>query len=101
MILGTSYQQVPARQGSGLPDDASPDPTSHSLPDYPKQQIPPSARMTKISRDLVDPEALRDAHLRFEEIEGFVIVSGVLDAEDIEDPAVKTWEIRGKPRQEG
>ena len=79
---------VPAGQGSGLPDDASLDPTSHSLPDYPKRRIPPGAWMTKISRDLVNPEALRDAHLRFEEIEGFVIVSGVPDAEDIEDLAV-------------
>jgi hypothetical protein len=34
---------------------------------------------------------LRDAHLRFEEVEGFVIVSGALDAEDIEDLAVNTW----------
>jgi hypothetical protein len=90
---------VPARQGSGLPVDDSLDPTSHSLPDYPKRQIPPGARMTKISRDLVNPEALRDAHLRFEEMEDFVIVSGVLDAEDIEDLAIKTWEIRGKPRR--
>jgi hypothetical protein len=89
---------APARHGSQIWGDDPLGPSSHSLTDYPRQQIPPGARMTKISRDLVNPAALRDAHMRFEEEDDFVIVSGVLDQDEIEELVVKTLEIRSKAK---
>lgn len=58
--------------------------------------IPPQARWTKISRMLVNPEALRKANERFEERDDYVIVLRVLPKEEIGKLAEKTVEIRGK-----
>lgn len=61
-----------------------------------KEGIPPGARWTKVSRILVNPEALERSHLRFEEREDYVIVLKVLSREEIEKLAERTREIRGK-----
>lgn len=61
-----------------------------------KEGIPPGARWTKVSRILVNPEALQKSNLRFEEREDYVIVLKVLSREEIEKLAEKTREIRGK-----
>lgn len=58
--------------------------------------IPPGARWTKISRQLVNPEALRQERERFEEREDSVIVLRVLTKEEIQILADKTRAIRGK-----
>jgi hypothetical protein len=58
--------------------------------------IPPGARWTKISRDLVNPQALEEAQERFEERLDCVIVLRVLTREDIEKLAKRTREIRGE-----
>lgn len=58
-----------------FPED--PNPTREGvapLKDAGKQGIPPGARWTKISRMLVNPEALERAHERFEERDEYVIV---------------------------
>ena len=68
------------------------------LKDAHKQGIPPGARWTKISRFLVFPEALVAGNERFEERSDYVIVLRVLSKEEIQAYAVKTQEIRGKPR---
>lgn len=58
--------------------------------------IPDGARWTKISRMLVNPEALEKYHERFEEREDYVIVLRVLTREEITKFAERTVEIRGK-----
>lgn len=60
-----------------------------------KEGIPPGARWTKVSRILVNPEALQRAHERYEERDDYVIVLRVLSREEIEKLAEKTREIRG------
>lgn len=60
-----------------------------------KEGIPPGARWTKISRILVNPEALEKSHERYEEREDYVIVLRVLNRDEIEKLAEKTKEIRG------
>ena len=66
------------------------------LKDAGKKGVPPGARWTKISRNLVNPAALEDAHERFEERPDYVIVLRVLSKEEIQKLAVKTQEIRGE-----
>ena len=61
-----------------------------------REGIPPNARWTRISRRLVNPEALVLGNERFEERQGFVIVLRVLTKMEIEQYALKTQEIRGK-----
>lgn len=61
-----------------------------------KDGIPAGARWTKVSRILVNPEALEKDHERFEERDDYVIVLRVLSREEIERLAEKTKEIRGK-----
>jgi hypothetical protein len=63
-----------------------------------KDGIPQGARWTKISRVLVNPEALEKAHERFEERDDYVIVLRVISREEIEKLAEKTQEIRGEYR---
>jgi zinc finger CCCH domain-containing protein 13 len=58
--------------------------------------IPDGARWTKISRMLVNPEALEKYNERFEEREEYVIVLRVLTREEITKFAEKTQQIRGK-----
>ncbi|KAK5089968.1 hypothetical protein LTR05_000136 [Lithohypha guttulata] len=62
--------------------------------------IPPGARWTKVSRILVNPEALERAHERFEERDDYVIVLRVLSREEIEKLAEKTREIREQRERE-
>jgi hypothetical protein len=66
------------------------------LKDAQKDGIPPNARWTKISRALVNPEALEKAHERYEERDDYVIILRVVSKEDIMKLAEKTKEIRGK-----
>jgi len=61
-----------------------------------KKEIPPGARWTKISRQIVNPAALEAFHERFEESAEYVIVLRVLTIEEIEKIAALTTEIRGK-----
>ena len=58
--------------------------------------VPTGARWTKISRVLVNPEALEKAHERFEERDDYVIVLRVVTREEIEKFASKTRELRRK-----
>ncbi|KAK5258764.1 hypothetical protein LTR40_007262 [Exophiala xenobiotica] len=64
------------------------------LKDAKKDGIPPNARWTKISRALVNPEALEKANERFEERDDYVIVLRVVTKEEIMKFAEKTKEIR-------
>lgn len=79
-----------------FPED--PNPTREGvapLKDAGKEGVPPNARWTKISRVLVNPEALEQAHERFEERDDYVIVLRVVSREEIAKFAEKTREIRG------
>jgi hypothetical protein len=58
--------------------------------------IPPDARWTKISRRLVNPEALDLGKERYEAREDFVIVLRVLSREEVQGYAEVTRLIRGK-----
>ena len=66
--------------------------------DAAKKGIPPEARWTRINRRLVNPEALEQEGVRFEEYPDYVIVLKVLDQEEINKFAHKTHEIREKRR---
>ena len=66
------------------------------LKDGSKKGIPTNAKWTKISRKMVNPEALIEANERFEERLDHVIVLRVLPKEEIEGLAKRTQEIRGK-----
>ncbi|OCT51697.1 hypothetical protein CLCR_07890 [Cladophialophora carrionii] len=56
--------------------------------------IPPYARWTKISRMLVNPEALEEAHERYEEIGDKIILLRVATRDEIMALAERTKEIR-------
>jgi hypothetical protein len=76
-----------------------PTPTSEGvapLKDKKKDGIPPDARWTKISRKLVNPEALEAGKERFEAREDFVIVLRVLSSDEVQGYAEVTQRIRGK-----
>ena len=66
--------------------------------DAAKKGIPPEARWTRINRRLVNPEALEQEGVRFEEYPDYVIVLKVLNQEEISRYAQKTHEIREKRR---
>lgn len=66
--------------------------------DAAKKGIPPEARWTRINRRLVNPEALEQEGVRFEEYPDYVIVLKVLNQEEISKYAQKTHEIREKRR---
>ena len=66
------------------------------LKDAKKDGIPPDARWTKITRRMVNPEALERGKERYEAREDFVIVLRVLDKEEIQAYAVATQQIRGE-----
>ncbi|KAI9894562.1 MAG: hypothetical protein M1814_001916 [Vezdaea aestivalis] len=59
-----------------------------------KKGIPANAKWTKISRKMVNPEALLEAQERFEERLDHVIVLRVLPKEEIDALAKRTQEIR-------
>jgi zinc finger CCCH domain-containing protein 13 len=65
------------------------------LKDAKKDGIPPDARWTKISRKLVNPEALEAGKERFEAREDFVIVLRVLSRDEVQGYAEVTQKIRG------
>lgn len=69
------------------------------LKDAKKDGIPANARWTKISRALVNPEALEKEHERFEERDDYVIVLRVVTREEIMKFAERTKEIRGKNQE--
>jgi len=71
------------------------------LKDAKKGGIPVDARWTKVSRTLVNPEALKAAKERFEATDDFVIVLRVLDREEIDEYAKVTQKIRGKLHSSG
>ena len=84
-----------------VPFPEDPNPTREGVAplkekDATKDGIPAGARWTKISRVLVNPEALEHAHERFEERDDYVIVLRVITREEIQKFAEKTREIRGK-----
>ena len=58
--------------------------------------IPAEARWTRIDRRLVNPDALREADLRFEERRDDVIVLKVLTREEIQELTNRTAQIRGR-----
>lgn len=64
--------------------------------DKSKANVPPGARWTKISRRMVNPEALRIGKERFEVRDDFVIVLRVLSREEIQAYAAATAAIRGR-----
>ncbi|KAL1836722.1 hypothetical protein VTJ49DRAFT_4735 [Mycothermus thermophilus] len=63
--------------------------------DKSKSDVPPGARWTKISRKMVNPEALRIGKERFEVRDDFVIVLRVLSKEEIQAYATATAQLRG------
>lgn len=63
--------------------------------DKTKGNVPPGARWTKISRKLVNPEALTIGKERFEVRDDFVIVLRVLNKEEIEAYTAATAQLRG------
>jgi hypothetical protein len=65
------------------------------LKDAKKDGVPPDARWTKISRKLVNPEALEAGKERFEAREDFVIVLRVLSKDEVQGYAEVTQRIRG------
>jgi hypothetical protein len=64
------------------------------LKDAKKDGIPPDARWTKISRKLVNPEALELGKERFEARDDFVIVLRVLSRDEVQGYAEVTQKIR-------
>lgn len=66
--------------------------------EMPKKDVPPNARWTKINRKLVNPEALEQDGIRFNEYVDHVIVLKAMDLEEIEKYTKKTAEIREKRR---
>jgi len=65
------------------------------LKDAKKDGVPPDARWTKISRKLVNPEALEAGKERYEAREDFVIVLRVLSRDEVQAYAEVTERIRG------
>jgi hypothetical protein len=66
------------------------------LKDAKKDGVPPDARWTKISRKLVNPEALELGKERYEARDDFVIVLRVLSKEEVQGYAEITQTIRGE-----
>ncbi|KAL2016455.1 hypothetical protein VTK56DRAFT_3506 [Thermocarpiscus australiensis] len=68
--------------------------------DKSKANVPPGARWTKISRKMVNPEALKIGKERFEVRDDFVIVLRVLSKEEIQAYAAATATLRERRRKE-
>ncbi|KFY16219.1 hypothetical protein V492_01493, partial [Pseudogymnoascus sp. VKM F-4246] len=64
------------------------------LKDAKRDGVPADARWTKISRKLVNPEALERGRERYEAREEFVIVLRVLSKEEVQGYATETQNIR-------
>ncbi|KFX99313.1 hypothetical protein O988_03936, partial [Pseudogymnoascus sp. VKM F-3808] len=103
----------PPRSSSGKADDTRPvkgilkpgrekwpeDPTPiregvAPLKDAKRDGVPADARWTKISRKLVNPEALERGRERYEARDEFVIVLRVLSKEEVQGYATETQNIR-------
>jgi len=69
--------------------------TAQNSQDAKKDGVPPDARWTKISRKLVNPEALEAGKERYEAREDFVIVLRVLSRDEVQAYAEVTERIRG------
>ena len=69
--------------------------------EMPIKDVPPNARWTKINRKLVNPEALGQDGIRFDEYVDHVIVQKTMDLEEIEKYTRKTAKIREKRRSLG
>jgi hypothetical protein len=65
------------------------------LKDAKKDGVPPDARWTKISRKLVNPEALELGKERYESRDDFVIVLRVLSRDEVQGYAEVTQKLRG------
>jgi hypothetical protein len=65
------------------------------LKDAKKDGVPPDARWTKISRKLVNPEALELGKERYEARDDFVIVLRVLSRDEVQGYAEVTQKLRG------
>ncbi|ROT35363.1 hypothetical protein SODALDRAFT_284116 [Sodiomyces alkalinus F11] len=63
------------------------------------REVPSNARWTKISRRVVNPEALTIGKERFEVRDDFVIVLRVLSSEEIKEYATATAQLREKERE--
>lgn len=61
-----------------------------------KSGVPPDARWTKISKNLVDARVLDDSNERYKEVTNEVVVFRVLTKEEIYHYAIKTQESRKK-----
>lgn len=59
------------------------------------RDVPSDARWTKISRKVVNPEALKEGNERFEERDGVVVVLRVMTKDEIQSYAQATATIRG------
>ncbi|KAK4192546.1 hypothetical protein QBC35DRAFT_484158 [Podospora australis] len=68
--------------------------------DKTKANVPPGARWTKVSRKMVNPEALTIGKERFEVRDDFVIVLRVLSKEEIQAYAAATATLRERRRKE-
>ncbi|KAK5660683.1 hypothetical protein OQA88_12047 [Cercophora sp. LCS_1] len=68
--------------------------------DKTKTDVPAGARWTKISRKMVNPEALTIGKERFEVRDDFVIVLRVLSKEEIQGYAAATAQLRERRRKE-
>lgn len=64
--------------------------------DKTKKDVPLGARWTKVSRRIINPEALTVGKERFEVRDDFVIVLRVLSKEEIQAYATATAQLRGK-----
>ncbi|PKS09411.1 hypothetical protein jhhlp_004026 [Lomentospora prolificans] len=64
------------------------------------KEVPPGARWTRISRKIVNPEALDIGKERFEVRDDFVIVLRVLSKEEIQAYAAATTVLRERRRKE-
>ena len=81
---------------AAFPEDPSPVREGVApLKDAKKDGVPPDARWTKISRKLVNPEALEAGKERYEAREDFVIVLRVLSRDEVQGYAEITQRIRG------
>ncbi|KAF4633153.1 hypothetical protein G7Y89_g4971 [Cudoniella acicularis] len=69
------------------------------LKDAKKDGVPPDARWTKISRKLVNPEALKLGKERYEARDDFVIVLRVLSRDEVQGYAEVTQKIRAAREQ--
>lgn len=90
------------------PKDRFPEPSSFvregAAPhkeDKKAKEVPPGARWTKISRKVVNPEALTIGKERFEVRDDFVIVLRVLSKEEIQAYASATQVLRERRRDRG